>query len=89
MTPALKDLTSVDFSSVVTTNLTGVESVTYTYDGNGTLSCVVKYNQSIENASMSITFTPPYSAAFFATPASTVYFNVDSENNLGLYYFSP
>lgn len=45
--PALKDLNSVDFSQVITTNISGVQSITLSYDGNGMLSANITYNTSI------------------------------------------
>lgn len=89
LAPALKDLNSVDFSTVITTNITGVKSIVLTYDGSGSLAAVITYNTSIEAQPVSVTFTPPYSAAFYSTPVTTVDFSIDSWNNLGVFYFPP
>lgn len=87
--PPLKDLNSIDFSNVVTTNVTGVQSIVYTYDGNGSLMADITYNSSLEATPVQVTFTPPYSAAFYSTPVTTLDFKIDSSNNQGVYYFPP
>jgi hypothetical protein len=79
----------VNFSEVITSNFSGVKSITFTYDGTGNLQAEIVYNESIELQPVSLTFTPPYSAAFYSTPPTTLNFNVDSTDNQGLYFFPP
>lgn len=87
--PPLSDLNSLNFSSLITSNFSGTETITFTYDGKGNLEAAITYNQSIEQQAIQLTFTPPYSAAFYSTPPTVVDFSVESFDNQGVYFFPP
>jgi cysteine-rich repeat protein len=80
--PALKGL---NFSSVLSCNLTGA-SLDYVYDSTtGLLMVAAAYTSSIQSQDVKLQFIPSVSSSspyFFATPPSSFSFVVNPQNNL-------
>lgn len=81
--PPLTSLTTLDFSTCVTTNLTGA-TLTFAYDPQGVLTVTVAYSQSIQNADVQLSFNPTVSGSilFLSTPNTVYNFTVQPDNNM-------
>lgn len=79
ISPPISALNGLNFSSVLTSNLTGA-NLTFVYNSlTGRLMVAAQYTSSIQSQNVSLLFTPSASSAspyFFATPASSYSFVV-------------
>ena len=92
ISPALPSLNGLNFSSVLTSNLTGA-NLTFTYNSlTGRLMVTAQYSASIQSQNVSLIFTPASSSSspnFFATPPTSFSFIVNPQNNLAAESLDP
>lgn len=89
ISPVLPLLNSLNFSQIFSTTLNSMGTVSFTYDGNGSLVVVVSYNQSIQSSDVQLILSPSVSGGFaFAMPDTIYQFKVDPTNNIAADYLN-
>jgi hypothetical protein len=78
----------LDFSKVITCDLSNVANLSFSYDGSGNLVVDASYNSSLQNSNFTLMFAPSVQEmAFFATPSTSMTFTVDPSNNIAADYY--